>query len=229
MDFEILILQIINGSDSSVVINSPQEITVLELLFKGGFMMIPLLVLFFFTIYIFIEKILIINRESKSPKNFNEEIINRIKNDDINGAKLICEDINNPVSRMILKGLDKLHTNLKNIETSIENVGKIEIYNLEKKLSMLATISGAAPMIGFLGTVTGMIQAFISIAEEEGAVSPKLLSSGIYEAMLTTAAGLFVGIIAYLAYNYLVTRVDKLIHNMEYTTIEFIEILQLKK
>ena len=229
MDFEILILQIINGADSSVVINSPQEITVLELLFKGGFMMIPLLVLFFFTIYIFIEKILIINRESKSPKNFNEEIINRIKNDDINGAKLICEDINNPVSRMILKGLDKLHTNLKNIETSIENVGKIEIYNLEKKLSMLATISGAAPMIGFLGTVTGMIQAFISIAEEEGAVSPKLLSSGIYEAMLTTAAGLFVGIIAYLAYNYLVTRVEKLIHNMEYTTIEFIEILQLKK
>ena len=229
MDFEILILQIINGSDSSIVINSPQEITVLELLFKGGFMMLPLLVLFFFTIYIFIEKILIINRESKSPKNFNEEIINRIKNDDINGAKLICEDINNPVSRMILKGLDKLHTNLKNIETSIENVGKIEIYNLEKKLSMLATISGAAPMIGFLGTVTGMIQAFISIAEEEGAVSPKLLSSGIYEAMLTTAAGLFVGIIAYLAYNYLVTRVEKLIHNMEYTTIEFIEILQLKK
>ncbi|MFL3022251.1 MAG: MotA/TolQ/ExbB proton channel family protein [Cytophagales bacterium] len=172
---------------------------------------------------------MIINRESKSPKNFNEEIINRIKNDDINGAKLICEDINNPVSRMILKGLDKLHTNLKNIETSIENVGKIEIYNLEKKLSMLATISGAAPMIGFLGTVTGMIQAFISIAEEEGAVSPKLLSSGIYEAMLTTAAGLFVGIIAYLAYNYLVTRVEKLIHNMEYTTIEFIETLQSKK
>ncbi len=229
MDFKTLISQIINGSDSSIVINSPQEITVLELLFKGGFMMIPLLILFFFTIYIFIEKILIINRESKSPKNFNEEIINRIKNDDINGAKLVCEDTNNPVSRMILKGLDKLHTNLKNIETSIENVGKIEIYNLEKKLSMLATISGAAPMIGFLGTVTGMIQAFISIAEEEGAVSPKLLSSGIYEAMLTTAAGLFVGIIAYLAYNYLVTRVEKLIHNMEYTTIEFIETLQSRK
>ena len=94
---------------------------------------------------------------------------------------------------------------------------------------MLATISGAAPMIGFLGTVTGMIQAFISIAEEEGAVSPKLLSSGIYEAMLTTAAGLFVGIIAYLSYNYLVSRVEKLIHKMEYTTIEFIETLQSKK
>ena len=128
-----------------------------------------------------------------------------------------------------IKGLNKFNTSLKNIETSIENVGKIEIYNLEKNLSLLATISGAAPMIGFLGTVTGMIQAFISIAEEEGAVSPKLLSSGIYEAMLTTAAGLFVGIIAYLSYNYLVSRVEKLIHKMEYTTIEFIEILQSKK
>ena len=95
-------------------------------------------------------------------------------------------------------------------------------------MSLLATISGAAPMIGLLGTVTGMIQAFISIAEEEGAVSPKLLSSGIYEAMLTTAAGLFVGIIAYLSYNYLVSRVEKLIHKMEYTTIEFIETLQSK-
>ena len=151
------------------------------------------------------------------------------KRQDINGAKLICEDTNNPVSRMILKGLNKLNTSLKNIESSIENVGKIEIYNLEKNLSLLATISGAAPMMGFLGTVTGMIQAFISIAEEEGAVSPKLLSSGIYEAMLTTAAGLFVGIVAYLAYNYLVSRVEKLIHKMEYTTIEFIETLQSKR
>jgi len=191
--------------------------------------MIPILVLFVITIYILIEKILIINRESKSPKGFTDEIISRVKNDDINGAILVCNDTNNPVSRMILKGLNKLNTSLKNIESSIENVGKIEIYNLEKNLSLLATISGAAPMIGFLGTVTGMIQAFISIAEEEGAVSPKLLSSGIYEAMLTTAAGLFVGIVAYLSYNYLVSRVEKLIHKMEYTTIEFIETLQNKE
>ena len=191
--------------------------------------MIPILVLFVITIYILIEKILIINRESKSPKGFTDEIISRVKNDDINGAILVCNDTNNPVSRMILKGLNKLNTSLKNIESSIENVGKIEIYNLEKNLNLLATISGAAPMIGFLGTVTGMIQAFISIAEEEGAVSPKLLSSGIYEAMLTTAAGLFVGIVAYLSYNYLVSRVEKLIHKMEYTTIEFIETLQNRK
>ncbi len=229
MDFKTLILQIINSNDSTVTALSQDQITVMELLFKGGFMMIPILVLFIVTIYILIEKILIINKESKSPKGFTDEILSRVKNDDINGAKLVCNDTDNPVSRMILKGLNKLNTSLKNIESSIENVGKIEIYNLEKNLSLLATISGAAPMIGFLGTVTGMIQAFISIAEEEGAVSPKLLSSGIYEAMLTTAAGLFVGIVAYLAYNYLVTRVEKLIHKMEYTTIEFLETLQSKK
>ena len=229
MDFKILILQFLNTNDSTINVLDQEQITVMELLFKGGFMMIPILILFVITIYILIEKILIINRESKSPKGFTDEIISRVKNDDINGAKLICNDTNNPVSRMILKGLNKFNTSLKNIETSIVNVGKIEIYNLEKNLSLLATISGAAPMIGFLGTVTGMIQAFISIAEEEGAVSPKLLSSGIYEAMLTTAAGLFVGIIAYLSYNYLVSRVEKLIHKMEYTTIEFIETLQSKK
>jgi len=229
MDFKILILQFLNTNDSTINVLDQEQITVMELLFKGGFMMIPILILFVITIYILIEKILILNRESKSPKGFTDEIISRVKNDDINGAKLICNDTNNPVSRMILKGLNKFNTSLKNIETSIENVGKIEIYNLEKNLSLLATISGAAPMIGFLGTVTGMIQAFISIAEEEGAVSPKLLSSGIYEAMLTTAAGLFVGIIAYLSYNYLVSRVEKIIHKMEYTTIEFIETLQSKK
>tara|TARA_B110000116_G_scaffold264164_1_gene271630 strand:- start:1158 stop:1763 length:606 start_codon:yes stop_codon:yes gene_type:complete len=201
----------------------------MDLLLKGGFMMIPILLLFITTVYIFIERILVINKESKSPKNFTDEIISRVSNNDINGAKLICSDTNNPIARMITKGLNKINSNLKNIETSIENVGKIEIYNLEKNLSLLATISGAAPMMGFLGTVTGMIQAFISIAQEEGAVSPKLLSSGIYEAMITTAAGLFVGIIAYLAYNYLVSRVEKLIYRMEYTTIEFIETLQSKK
>ena len=230
MDFKkVLILQILNQADSIISIPEQKQITLLELLTKGGIMMIPIFILFIVTIYILIEKMLVLNRESKLPKNFTDEIINRVKNDDINGAKLICKDTKNPVSRMIFKGLNKLNTNLKNIESSIENVGKIEIYNLENRLNLLATISGAAPMIGFLGTVTGMIQAFISIAEEEGAVSPKLLSSGIYEAMLTTAAGLFVGIIAYLSYNYLVSRVEKLIHKMEYTTIEFIETLQSKR
>jgi len=229
MDLKILILQILNEQDALTIIETQEKISVMDLLFKGGFMMIPILLLFIITIYILIERILVINKESKSPKNFTDEIIKRINNNDINGAKLICNDTNNPIARMILKGLNKIENSLKNIETSIENVGKIEIYNLEKNLSLLATISGAAPMLGFLGTVIGMIRAFISIAQEEGAVSPKLLSSGIYEAMISTAAGLFVGIIAYLAYNYLVSRVEKLIYRMEYSTIEFIETLQSKR
>jgi len=229
MDLKILILQILNEQDALTIIETQEKISVMDLLFKGGFMVIPILLLFIITIYIFIERILVINKESKSPKNFTDEIIKRVNNNDINGAKLICNDTNNPIARMILKGLNKIENSLKNIETSIENVGKIEIYNLEKNLSLLATISGAAPMLGFLGTVIGMIRAFISIAQEEGAVSPKLLSSGIYEAMISTAAGLFVGIIAYLAYNYLVSRVEKLIYRMEYSTIEFIETLQSKR
>ena len=229
MDLKILILQILNEQDALTIIETQEKISVMDLLFKGGFMIIPILLLFIITIYIFIERILVINKESKSPKNFTDEIIKRVNNNDINGAKLICNDTNNPIARMILKGLNKIENSLKNIETSIENVGKIEIYNLEKNLSLLATISGAAPMLGFLGTVIGMIRAFISIAQEEGAVSPKLLSSGIYEAMISTAAGLFVGIIAYLAYNYLVSRVEKLIYRMEYSTIEFIETLQSKR
>ena len=229
MDLKILILQILNEQEALTIIETQEKISVMDLLFKGGFMIIPILLLFIITIYIFIERILVINKESKSPKNFTDEIIKRVNNNDINGAKLICNDTNNPIARMILKGLNKIENSLKNIETSIENVGKIEIYNLEKNLNLLATISGAAPMLGFLGTVIGMIRAFISIAQEEGAVSPKLLSSGIYEAMISTAAGLFVGIISYLAYNYLVSRVAKLIYRMEYSTIEFIETLQSKR
>ena len=148
---------------------------------------------------------------------------------DISAAKIVCGQSDTPMSRMIEKGLARIGSSLKNIEASIENVGRIEIYRLEKNLSLLATIAGAAPMLGFLGTVIGMINAFMSIAQEEGAVSPKMLSAGIYEAMITTAAGLVVGVLAYLAYNFLVTRMQKIIHSMEYSSIEFIELLQEPK
>lgn len=201
-------------------------ITVLELLLKGGYMMIPIFLLWIVAIYIFIQRLLIIKKSSQTPENFKDQIREKVSKRDIEGARILCAQTNTPVARMIEKGVARIGSPLKNIEVSIENIGKIEVYRLEKNLGMLATISGAAPMIGFLGTVTGMIQAFISIAQEEGAVSPKLLSSGIYEAMITTAAGLFVGILAYLGYNYLITRVQKLIHSMEYNSIDFIDLLQ---
>ncbi len=203
-----------------------QTISVIELLVKGGYMMLPLVILSIIAIYIFVERLLTIKQESKTPDGFTDQIKENVLKGSIKEAILLCKQTDTPVARMLEKGLARIGSPLKNIEVSIENVGKIEVYRLEKNLSYLATISGAAPMIGFLGTVTGMIQAFIAIAQEEGAVSPKLLSSGIYEAMVTTASGLVVGILAYLAYNYLVTRVQKLVHRMEYSAIEFIDLLQ---
>lgn len=188
--------------------------------------MIPLLVLSVLAIYIIVERILTLKKATTKPEEFMSKVKLRVQQGDLQGARLLCSQENTPVARMIDKGLNRIGSPLKNIEVAIENVGRVEIYFLEKNLNVLATISGAAPMIGFFGTVTGMIQAFISIAQEEGSVSPKLLSSGIYEAMVTTAAGLFVGIIAYIGYNYLVAQLSKAIHKMEYSTIEFIDLLQ---
>lgn len=214
--------------DSLGAANTPENIGLLDLLLKGGYMMIPLYILFVLAIFIFIQKLITLNKAAKTPSHLMDQVRVLVQSGQIDKAKMLCAGENTPVANMIAKGIERIGSPLKNIEVSIENVGKIEIYKLEKNLGLLATVSGAAPMIGFLGTVTGMIQAFISIAQEEGNVSPKLLSMGIYEAMITTAAGLVVGIIAYLGYNYLVTQVSKLVHNMEYTSIEFIDLLQDK-
>jgi biopolymer transport protein ExbB len=203
-----------------------ESISVLDLALKGGWVMLPLALMWVAAIYLFIERLLTINKANLDPEPFMNRVKELVQRNDIQGAKLLCAQSGTPVARMIEKGVSRIGSPLKNIEASIENVGKLEIFKLEKNLSTLATISGAAPMIGFLGTVMGMVQAFISISQEEGSVSPKLLSNGIYEAMITTVGGLIVGIMAYLAYNYLVTRVAKVIHKMEYTSIDFIDLLQ---
>lgn len=212
--------------DTTAVNDGEATVSILDLIFAGGFMMIPLFLLSILAVYIFIERLLTIQKAAKTPNQFIEKIRNLVLNGDINGAKLLCAQTDTPIAKMIEKGISRIGSPLKNIEVSIENVGRIEIYKLEKRLSLMGTISGAAPMLGFLGTVTGMIQAFIAIAQEEGSVSPKLLSAGIYEAMITTAAGLAVGIVAYLGYNYLVSQVQKVIHKMEYSSIDFIDLLQ---
>lgn len=205
---------------------SDEALSVIDLAVKGGFMMIPILLSSIIAIYIFVERVLTINKASQSPDVFIGRIKELVLKGDISGAKMLCSQFDSPIARMIEKGVARIGSPLKNIEASIENVAKIELFKLEKNLSILATVSGAAPMMGFLGTVIGMVEAFIAIAQEEGSVSPKLLSSGIYTAMITTVAGLIVGIMAYLAYNYLVTRVSKVVHKMEYSSIEFIDLLQ---
>lgn len=201
-------------------------VSALDLAMKGGPLMIPIAICSVVAIYILFERLMTINKAGKSPDTFMDKIKDMVTRGDVNGARALCSQYDTPIARMIEKGLSRIGSPLKNIEASIENMAKIELFKLEKNLSVLATIAGAAPMMGFLGTVLGMVQAFISIAQEEGTISPKLLSNGIYEAMITTVAGLIVGIIAYLSYNFLVTRVSKLVHKMEYSSIEFMELLQ---
>ncbi len=218
-----ILLQILTEPQSTT---PDQTISVWQLAQQGGLLMIPIVLCSFVAVYIFVERILTINKANQSPDPFMGKIKELVLRGDIQGAKLLCTQFDSPIARMIEKGVSRIGSPLKNIEASIENVAKIELFKLEKNLSILATIAGAAPMMGFLGTVIGMVQAFIAIAQEEGSVSPKLLSSGIYTAMVTTVAGLMVGIIAYLGYNYLVTRVSKVVHKMEYSSVDFIDLLQ---
>lgn len=223
-----LLLQI-QPLDSGSVSSDPAagaSLSIIDLAIAGGVVMIPIALLSVLAVYLFVERLLVINKANEDPEAFMGRVKELVLRGDINGAKMLCSKSDTPVARMIEKGISRIGSPLKNIEASIENVAKIELFKLEKNLSTLATIAGAAPMIGFLGTVIGMVQAFIAISQEEGSVSPKLLSSGIYTAMITTVAGLIVGIMAYLAYNYLVTRVQKVVHKMEYTSVDFIDLLQ---
>jgi biopolymer transport protein ExbB len=203
-----------------------QAISLWDLTLAGGPLMIPIVLSSFIAIYIFVERVLTINKADRSPDAFMSKIKELVLRGDINGARMLCAQFDSPIARMIEKGLSRIGSPLKNIEASIENTGKIELFKLEKNLNVIATVAGAAPMMGFLGTVMGMVTAFIAIAQQEGSVGPKLLADGIYTAMITTVAGLIVGIVAYLAYNYLVTRVSKVVHKMEYSSIEFVDLLQ---
>ena len=206
--------------------STSDALSVWSLAMKGGPIMIPIAISSFVAVYIFFERLFTINKASQSPDTFINQIKDLVQRGDINGARLLCSQYDTPIARMMEKGVARIGSPLKNIEASVENVAKLELFKLEKGLSVLATVAGAAPMMGFLGTVMGMVSAFMAIAQEEGSVSPKLLSNGIYEAMITTVAGLVVGIIAYLGYNFLVTRVSKMVHKMEYTSIEFLDLLQ---
>lgn len=218
-----LFAQIVTDTTSSP---ANQTVSVFDLALAGGPLMIPILISCMVAVYIFVERVLTIKKANENPDAFMAKIKELVMKGDINGAKILCAQHDTPVARMIEKGVQRIGSPLKTIEASIENVAKLELFKLEKNLSILATVAGAAPMMGFLGTVMGMVTAFISISQEEGSVSPKLLADGIYTAMITTVAGLIVGIIAYLGYNYLVTRVSKVVNKMEYTSIDFIDLLQ---
>lgn len=228
--FSNFILQITLDSSQATVQNptldAQNTVSLIDIALKGGWIMVILAILSLIAIFVFVNRMLLLRKAQKNPTELLDNIKASVKAGDLEKARLFCRREDTPASRMIMAGLNNITSSLKTIEVAIENVGKIEIYRLEKNVSVLATISGAAPMIGFFGTVLGMIQAFIAISQEEGSVSPKLLSSGIYEAMVTTAGGLFVGIIAYICYNYLVRQISNVVYNVEITSIEFLNLLQ---
>jgi biopolymer transport protein ExbB len=212
---------------ASAQAGEPGEITLSfwELALKGGWIMIPIVILSIMTVYIFFERYFAITKASKTDINFMNKIKDYIHDDKIESAQTLCQSIDSPVARMIDKGIQRIGRPLDDITAAIENVGKLEISKLEKGLPALATSAGAAPMIGFLGTVIGMIQAFYDMANAGNNINITLLSSGIYTAMVTTVAGLIVGIISYLAYNVLVAKVEKVVYQLEANTTEFMDLL----
>lgn len=184
-----------------------------------------LLVLSIIAFAIFIERWLTIKRAGKIDENFINNIRAAVTAGNIEGAKALCKNTESPVARMVEKGLLRIGKPLRDIDAAIENVGNLEIFKLEKNLSTLASIAGAAPMIGFFGTVTGMIMAFHTMATADN-VGPAQLASGIYQALITTAFGLMIGIVAFVGYNLLVASVEKVVFKMERTTVEFMDLLQ---
>ena len=184
-----------------------------------------LLVLSVIALYIFVERYLTIKRAGKVDTNFMNNIRANVQSGNIPAAKALCLNTDSPASRMIEKGLQRIGKPLRDIDAAIENIGNLELFKLEKNLSSLASIAGAAPMIGFFGTVTGMILAFYKMATEQN-VTPDVLAGGIYIALITTAVGLFIGILAFIGYNVLVANVEHVVYKMERTTVEFMDLLQ---
>jgi biopolymer transport protein ExbB len=202
-----------------------ETLSLWSLALKGGIVMIPLVILSVVAIYIFIERYLAISRASVDEINFMNNIRDFIHDGRIDSAKALCRNNQSPIARMIAKGIVRIGRPLSDINAAIENVGKLEISKLEKNIAVLATVSGAAPMLGFLGTVIGMVRAFYNMSMAGNNIDIGLLAGGIYEAMITTIAGLVVGILGFVCYNILVARIEKVVFMLEARATEFMDLL----
>lgn len=204
-----------------------KSLSIIELISSGGaagqIIIAVLFILLVGAIYIYFERIFAIKAASQIDSNFMNQIKDHVSHGKIDSAQMLCAQVNSPVSRLIGKGISRIGKPLADINTAIENAGRLEIYGLEKNVSVLATISGAGPMIGFLGTVIGMILAIFELANAGGTIQMDVLASGLYTAMTTTVAGLIVGIVAYIAYNHLVVKTDKVVYQMEANSLEFLD------
>ncbi len=206
-------------------VSQEMTLSLIEMAAKGGWLMIVLLLLSIMAISIFGSKWWMIRKAGNINKNFMRDIRDMIHDGKIKSALALCQKYDSPIARLVEKGIERIGRPLPDIQAAVENTGNVEVARLEKNLPMLATIAGGAPMIGFLGTVTGMINAFFKMSTAGNNIDITLLSGGIYEAMVTTVGGLFVGIIAYFGYNYLTSQISNLVFKMESTTIEFIDML----
>ncbi|NJL76621.1 MAG: MotA/TolQ/ExbB proton channel family protein [Saprospiraceae bacterium] len=203
--------------------------SLLDIILSSGTMgiiiVIVMIALFVVAAYIFFERLLTIKQAGRIDESFMNNIRANVLSGNINGAKALCQNTDSPIARMVEKGILRIGKPLKDIDAAIENVGNLEVFKLERSLPTLASIAGIAPMIGFFGTVTGMISAFYEMATQEN-VTPSVLASGIYQALLTTAFGLFIGIFAFAGYNLLVANVQKVVYKMERNTVDFMDLLQ---
>lgn len=217
------------NNNLEVTASSEKTLSIIDLIFNGGagsvFIMGLLFILLAVALYIYFERLFAIKAAAKIDANFMNQIKDHISNGKIDAAKSLCAQTDSPVARLTEKGVSRIGKPLDDINTAIENAGTLEVYKLEKNVSVLATVAGAAPMIGFLGTVIGMILAFHEMATSGGQAEMGALASGIYTAMTTTVGGLVVGIIAYIGYNHLVNMTNKVVHSMEANAVDFLDLL----
>ena len=214
------------AAQAATTINQPaQQISIIDLLSKGGVLMIPLALLFVVAVFVFIERLLYIRKASKIEDNFMNIIRDNIVTGNVNAARSMAKNTNNPVARIIDKGIQRIGKPIDAIEKSMENVGRLEMYKMERNINILSLIAGIAPMFGFLGTIFGMFQLFFNLAST-GEFTIQSMADGIYTKLITSAVGLIIGLCAYIAFNYLNTQIDKTGNRMEVATAEFVDILQ---
>ncbi|MDX9945891.1 MAG: MotA/TolQ/ExbB proton channel family protein [Bacteroidales bacterium] len=218
-------LQLLMQEGQETAVTAAQRLTLLDFAIKGGWVMIPIFLLFLIATYIFIERFYVIKRASRQDTNFMNRIKDYIHDGKIDAAMALCKSTDSPSARMIEKGISRLGRPLHDISTAVENVGKLEISKLERGFPTLATIAGAEPMLGFLGTVIGMVRSFYNMEQAGNNIDVSMMSGGIYTALITTVAGLIVGILGYFAYNTLVVRTEKVVFSLEATMTEFLDIL----
>jgi biopolymer transport protein ExbB len=215
-------------STGTTTTSNVPSISLLDLIMKGGWVMVPIAILSLLAVYIMIERYITIKRASKDTTTFMEKVKSLIIQGDVKGAKALCQQTDSPIARMMEKGVSRLGRPLKDIESSIEAVGKLEVYKLERNISVLGIIAGVAPMLGFVGTISGVIRIFYNISIEEN-ISIGGIAEGLYEKMITSASGLIVGIVAHIGFHYLNLLLDRVVYKMESNAIEFTDLLQENK